>query len=220
MNLTLDNLACRRAGRLVFRDLCFRVEEGQAAALRGPNGVGKSTLLRQLAGLIPVAGGDARLGKVSLAADQQGFQEQVTYAGHLDSVKPALSIGENLMLWSGIYGNSAARADAALARFGLDAIATRPAAQCSAGQKRRLGLARLLVVDRPLWLLDEPTVSLDAEAAALVADLVREHIAAGGMALIATHVALGLGDIPTLAMTPPEADAQHQDDPFLAGAWT
>jgi heme exporter protein A len=204
----------------VFRDLCFQVEAGQAAALRGPNGVGKSTLLRQLAGLIPVAGGDAWLGKVSLAADRQGFQEQVTYAGHLDSVKPALSIGENLVLWAGIYGNSAARADAALARFGLDAIATRPAAQCSAGQKRRLGLARLLVVDRPLWLLDEPTVSLDAEASALVADLVREHIAAGGMALIATHVALGLGDIPTLAMTAPEAGAQHQDDPFLAGAWT
>lgn len=220
MDLILDNLACRRAGRLVFRDLCFRVAAGQAAALRGPNGVGKSTLLRQLAGLIPVTGGDARLGTVSLAGDRQGFQEQVAYAGHLDAVKPALSIGENLMLWAGIHGNDTTRADAALARFGLDAIAGRPAAQCSAGQMRRLGLARLLVADRPLWLLDEPTVSLDAQAAALVADLVREHVAAGGMALIATHVALGLGDIPTLEMVPPEADAHRQDDPFLAGAWT
>jgi heme exporter protein A len=220
MDLILDNLACRRAGRLVFHDLCFRIEAGQAAALRGPNGVGKSTLLRQLSGLIPVTGGDARLGDISLIRDRQGFQERVAYAGHLDAVKPALSIGENLTLWAGIHGNDGARAEAALARFGLDAIAARPAAQCSAGQKRRLGLARLLVADRPLWLLDEPTVSLDAGAAALVADLVREHIAAGGMALIATHVELGLGDIPTLEMTPPEADAHHQDDPFLAGAWT
>ena len=219
MDLTLDNLACRRAGRLVYRDLGFRVGAGQAAALRGPNGVGKSTLLRQLAGLLPVAGGDARLGEVSLARDRQGFQERVAYAGHLDAVKPALSIGENLAIWAGIHGNDTARAEAALARFGLDTIAGRPAAQCSAGQKRRLGLARLLVADRPLWLLDEPTVSLDTQAAALVADLVRAHIAGGGMALIATHVDLGLGDIPTLEMTPPDSNAQDHDDPFLAGAW-
>jgi heme exporter protein A len=220
MKLILDQLACRRAGRLVFRDLCFTVEAGQAAALRGPNGVGKSTLLRQLAGLIPVAGGDARFGEVSLAKDRPGFQEQVAYAGHLDAVKPALSIGENLALWAGIHGNDTARAGAALARFGLDAIAARPAAQCSAGQKRRLGLARLLVADRPLWLLDEPTVSLDTEAAALVAELVREHVGAGGLALIATHVELGLGDMPTLNMTYPGTEAHHEDDPFLAGAWT
>ncbi len=219
MDLVVDTLSCRRGGRLVFRGLSFRIGAGQVLALRGPNGVGKSTLLRQLSGLIPVTGGDARLGDISLVGDRQGFQERVAYAGHLDAVKPALSIGENLTLWAGIHGNDAARAEAALARFGLDAIAARPAAQCSAGQKRRLGLARLLVADRPLWLLDEPTVSLDADAAALVADLVREHIAAGGMALIATHVELGLGDIPTLEMTPPEADAHHQDDPFLAGAW-
>ena len=220
MRLTLDNLACRRAGRLVYHGLHFAVEAGQAAALRGPNGVGKSTLLRQLAGLIPVAGGEARLGDISLTRDRQGFQERVAYAGHLDAVKPALSVGENLTLWAGIHGNDAARARAALARFGLDVIANRPAAQCSAGQQRRLGLARLLVADRPLWLLDEPTVSLDTEAAALVADLVREHIASGGLALIATHVELGLGDIATLEMTPPEPDAHHQDDPFLAGSWT
>lgn len=219
MILILDDLACRRAGRLIFSGLGFRLEGGQAAALRGPNGVGKSTLLRQLAGLIPVAGGDARLGGVSLAADRQAFQERVAYAGHLDAVKPALSVGENLALWAGIHGTDPARAEAALARFGLDAIAARPAGQCSAGQKRRLGLARLLVTDRPLWLMDEPTVSLDAESTALVADLVREHLVSGGMALIATHVELGLGDIPVLRMSPPKAAARHEDDPFLAGAW-
>ena len=220
MDLTLDNLACRRAGRLIFHRLGFRVGAGQAAAVRGPNGVGKSTLLRQLAGLLPVAGGDARLGEVSLARDRQGFQERVAYAGHLDAVKPALGIGENLRLWAGIHGHGPDRAEAALARFGLDAIAARPAAQCSAGQKRRLGLARLLVMDRPLWLLDEPTVSLDADATALVAELVRAHMAAGGLALIATHVDLGLGPIPELRMSPPEAGAHDVDDPFLAGAFT
>ncbi len=219
MDLVLEKLACRRAGRLIFRDLGFRLAAGQAAALRGPNGVGKSTLLRQLAGLIPVAGGDARLGGVSLVADRQSFQERVAYAGHLDAVKPALGIGENLAVWAGIFGADPDRAGAALTRFGLDAIAARPAGQCSAGQKRRLGLARLLVMDRPLWLLDEPTVSLDAESTALVADLVREHVAGGGLALIATHVELGLGEIPVLRMSPPEASARLDDDPFLAGAW-
>lgn len=220
MDLVLDSIACRRAGRLVFRDLCFRVGAGQAAALRGPNGVGKSTLLRQLAGLIPVAAGDARLGEISLAADRQEFQEQVAYAGHLDAVKPALSVAENLTLWAGIHGHGSDRALAALTRFGLDRIAERPAGQCSAGQKRRLGLARLLVADRPLWLLDEPTVSLDADAARLIAELVRAHVEAGGLALIATHVELGLGDVPVLRMTAPEDAAHCADDPFLTGAWT
>ena len=220
MELVLENLAARRAGRLVYRDLSFRVGAGEAAAVRGPNGVGKSTLLRQLAGLLPVAGGDSRLDGLSLARRPGAFQERVAYAGHADAIKPALTVAENLAYWAGIHGNDGARTRAALERFGLAAIATRPAAECSAGQKRRLGLARLLVVDRPLWLLDEPTVSLDAEATALVAELVREHVGAGGIALIATHVELDLGDIPTLMMTPPAGAVRHEDDPFLAGVWS
>lgn len=219
MDLILENLVCRRAGRLIFSDLCFRIGKGQAAALRGPNGVGKSTLLRQLAGLIPVAGGDARLGDVSLARDRQGFQEQIAYAGHLDAIKPALSVAENLAIWAGING-SKADPDAVLARFGLDAIADRPAAQCSAGQKRRLGLARLMVTDRPLWLLDEPTVSLDAEAVDLITDLIAGHIGEGGLALIATHVDLGLADMPVLTMARPDLRVSAEADPFLAGAWS
>ncbi|MDH3668062.1 MAG: heme ABC exporter ATP-binding protein CcmA [Paracoccaceae bacterium] len=218
MDLSLENLSCRRAGRLIFSDLGFRIDAGQAAALRGPNGVGKSTLLRQLAGLIPVAGGDAMLGEVSLAQDRQAFQERIAYAGHLDAVKPALTVAENLALWAGING-SEADPEKALARFGLDAIADRPAAQCSAGQKKRLGLARLLVTDRPLWLLDEPTVSLDAEAVGLITGLVADHVGAGGLALIATHVDLGLRDMPVLELSPPGAAAAEQADPFLEGAW-
>jgi len=220
MELVLDDLACRRGGRLIYRGLAFRLAAGAAAAVRGPNAVGKSTLLRQLAGLIPLAGGDARLGGVSLAADRAAFQERVAYAGHLDAVKPALTVAENLALWARLHGTGEARADAALARFGLAHVAGRPAAECSAGQARRLGLARLMLTDRPLWLMDEPTVSLDAEAVALVAGLVREHLAGGGLALIATHADLGLGELPTLTMAPPGAEAARHGDPFLAGAWS
>lgn len=230
MDLVLDNLACRRGGRLIYRGLGFSLRAGQAAALRGPNGVGKSTLLRQLCGLIPLAGGDARLGQtglgqmglgeISLARDRTAFQERVAYAGHLDAVKPALTVAENLGLWAGVHGSGPERRQAALDRFDLAPIAGRPAAECSAGQKRRLGLARLLVTDRPLWLMDEPTVSLDADAVALVATLVREHVAGGGLALIATHADLGLGDIPELRMTRPAAEAHREADPFLAGAWS
>ena len=219
MELVLDQLAARRGGRLIFRDLSFRIRAGEAALLRGPNAVGKSTLLRQLAGLLPVAAGDARLGPISLAREGGAFQERVAYAGHLDAVKPALTVEENLAYWAGIHGSDGARTAAALERFGLAHIARRPAAECSAGQKRRLGLARLLVVDRPLWLLDEPTASLDAEATALVAELVRAHVAAGGLALIATHVDLGLGEGPTLEMRPPSEDVRQDDDPFLTGVW-
>jgi len=219
MELVLDDLACDRGGRAVLRGLEFRLAGGGAVALRGPNGAGKSTLLRCLAGLIPVSGGDARLGDVSLRRDRSAFQERVLYAGHLDAVKPALGVAENLRLWAAIYGAGADRAEAALARFGLEPIAGRPAAQCSAGQRRRLGLARLLVADRPLWLMDEPTVSLDREAAALIAELVAAHTAGGGLALIATHLDLGLGPVPVLELSPPGHNPVAAADPFLEGNW-
>ena len=220
MELVLDQLACRRGGRTVFAGLGFRLAAGTAALVRGPNGAGKSSLLRIVAGLLPPAAGDVRLGGVSLVQDRTGLQEGLMLAGHLDAVKPALTVAENLGAWTGILGAGRGRAAAALDRFGLGAIADRPAGQCSAGQRRRLGLARLLLVDRPLWLLDEPTVSLDAASAALVADLVRAHAAAGGMALIATHIDIGLGPGPVLDMPAPGAGAAVPgDDAFIAGDW-
>ncbi|HET7410618.1 MAG TPA: heme ABC exporter ATP-binding protein CcmA [Paracoccaceae bacterium] len=220
MELILDDLACRRGGRTVFAGLSFRVAQGTAALVRGPNGSGKSSLLRVIAGLLPPSAGEVRLGEIALSRDPGALQERVAFAGHLDAIKPALTVAGNLAAWAGIFGASRGRAEAALASFGLAGIADRPAGQCSAGQRRRLGLARLMVLDRPLWLLDEPTVSLDADSAALVARLVREHAAAGGIALIATHIDLGLGPAPVLAM---HGSAAHQDagaDEFLAGHWS
>lgn len=216
MQVELEALACHRGGRIVFRGIDFTVPAGKAALVRGPNGVGKSSLLRVLAGLIPAAAGRVLLdGEPAGAAD---LQERVAYAGHLDAVKPALTVGQNLDTWAGIF--TGGEAGAALTFFGLDQIADRPVAQCSAGQKRRLGLARLMVVDRPLWLLDEPTVSLDTASANLVADLVRNHCTAGGTALIATHIDLALPDGPVLEMAPPALTPDAQTaDAFLDGNW-
>lgn len=220
MDLVIDELSCRRGGRMVFAGLSFGVRAGTAALVRGPNGSGKSSLLRIIAGLLPPAGGDVRTGAASLAADPGALQERVAFAGHLDAVKPALTVAENLALWAGIFGAGRGRAAAALDRFGLSGMADRPAAQCSAGQRRRLGLARLMVFDRPIWLLDEPTVSLDAASAAMVAELVREHTAAGGIALVATHVDPGLGAVPVLDMPGTPAPARPgTEDAFLAGRW-
>ncbi len=224
MTLAVRSLACRRAGRRVFDGVSFTVEPGEAALLKGPNGSGKSSLLRVLAGLLGAAGGEARLGDVSLTRERDGFQERVAYAGHLDAVKPQLGVEENLAGWAALYDADPARVGPALARFGLADIADFPAAFCSAGQKRRLGLARLMVLDRPLWLLDEPSVSLDAASTAVFAQMVREHAAAGGMAIVATHVALGLEGGPEIVMGGPGATARPRsapepDDAFLAGDW-
>lgn len=222
MDLIATDLACRRAGRRIFAGVSFRVTRGEAAVLRGPNGSGKSTLLRLLAGLLPPEAGDARLGALSLSDGRESFMEQVVYAGHLDAVKPQLGVAENLATWAALYGTPEpqARAAAALARLGLDRIADFPAAYCSAGQKRRLGLARLLVIDRPLWLLDEPTVSLDVAAVETFAALVRAHVAGGGLAIAATHLPLDFGPGPEIALTGMPRAEEAGADPFLEGAWT
>ncbi|MEM6421239.1 MAG: heme ABC exporter ATP-binding protein CcmA [Pseudomonadota bacterium] len=229
MELVIEDLAARRAGRKVLTGVSARVAAGRALVVTGPNGAGKSTLLRVLAGFLPPAEGDARLeGSVtaSLVDGPGGFQERVAYTGHLDAVKPALGVAENLALWAGLHGTARSRIEAALAHFGLAALAERAAGACSAGQKRRLGLARLMVIDRPVWLMDEPTASLDAASAATVAALVRRHCADGGIAVIATHQDLGLENTVALPLgatavtdRPPTVEVEPQDDPFLAGEW-
>ncbi len=214
MGLTVTDLSCTRGGRLVLNGVGFTLADGAALALRGPNGAGKSTLLRALAGLLPAHGTVEIDGR---PADRDACAEQVAYAGHLDAIKPQMTIGENLRFWAALLGGDAALG---LAGFDLAGIEDRPAHLCSAGQKRRLGLARLLLAPRRLWLLDEPTVSLDAAAVESLLRALRSHIAAGGLAVIATHVPLDLVPVCELVLSPDAtAAADRSRDPFLAGSW-
>lgn len=189
MDLQVENLTCARGGVPVLAGVTFRVAAGAALVLRGPNGLGKTTLLRTLAGLQP-----ALSGAVSAAP------EDIAYAGHADGVKAVLSVGENLAFWAAVHGRGGVVG--ALAALDLVALQDRPAAQLSAGQRRRLGLARLLVTGRRVWLLDEPTVSLDAASVTLFAGVVAAHLAVGGIAVLASHVDLGLAGADVLDLSP------------------
>lgn len=189
MVIKVRNLAVARGGVTVLQDLSFRVDPGQALVLRGPNGSGKTTLLRTLAGLQPVVAGDIDC-----------LPDAVAYAAHADGLKSSLTVAENLGFWAAIYGGPAI--DRAVQAMDLVPLTRRRAGELSAGQKRRLGLARLLVTGRPLWLLDEPTVSLDVGSVALFAGVVRQHLADGGAAIIATHVDLSLPEARVLDLDP------------------
>ena len=178
--LNVADLSVARGGVPVLAGLTFDVVRGQAIILRGPNGSGKTTLLRTLAGLQP-----------PLTGTIEGAEEQVAYAAHSDGLKAMLSVEENLTFWAEVFGFSGGIA-AALSAFDLEALQGRLAGQLSAGQKRRLGLARLMVTGRPIWVLDEPTVSLDKVSVDLFARAVEAHLQAGGAAVIATHIDLGL----------------------------
>ncbi len=179
MRVSARDLAVGRGGLPVLSGLTFAVEPGRALILRGPNGAGKTTLLRTLAGLqAPMAG--------TLAPDR----DAVAYGGHADGMKGQLTVAENLVFWAGLHGTGGI--DAALDAFGLRPLEDRLAQHLSAGQRRRLGLARILVTGRPVWCLDEPTVSLDAGATARFAAMVERHLASGGTAILATHIDLGL----------------------------
>jgi heme exporter protein A len=187
--LRVENLACARGGIPLLEGVSFTLLAGQVLVLRGPNGCGKTTLLRTIAGLQP-----AVQGTISAAPDV------MAYAAHADGLKSTLTVRENLNFWAAIYGTGDIAA--ALSAMNLIELADRAAQNLSAGQKRRLGLARLLVTGRALWVLDEPTVSLDAASVALFASVVRAHLAAGGAALMATHIDLGLAEARVLDMAP------------------
>jgi heme exporter protein A len=188
LRLLVQGLGCTRGFRRVFSNVSFELQAGHALALTGPNGSGKSTLLRLIAGLLRPEGGEIRLEGSSRDA---GIDEQAHYLGHLDAFKPALTVAENLGFWSRYLGAAAAPATA-LGAVGLDALGRLPAAYLSAGQRRRLSLARLIAVPRPLWLLDEPTSALDAAGQEKLAALMRDHLAGGGLIVAATHGPLGI----------------------------
>ena len=198
-SLSAHALTCRRGERFVFADLDFRIEAGQAMVLTGRNGSGKSSLLRILAGLLPPYGGEVRW------EDGSGdpHSPRMAYIGHQDAVKPVLTVRENLRLFADLWGEGRpgdARIPRALAAFDLAHLADVPGRYLSSGQKRRTALARVLLQDGPLWLLDEPTVGLDTASVARLEGLIETHRNAGGMVIYATHVPLNLTGLSTLNM--------------------
>jgi heme exporter protein A len=189
MQLKADNLVCSRGGREVFVGLNFSLSGGEALVVTGRNGAGKSSLLRMIAGLVHIAGGRLELDGGEADAS---IGEQSHYVGHQDSVKPSLTVGENLKFWARYLGAGERTIDSALQAVELAPLADLPAAYLSAGQRRRLSIARLVAVPRPLWLLDEPTSALDVPSQNRLADLMRSHLAGGGMIVAAAHGPIGL----------------------------
>ena len=189
MRLIAEGLTSIRGGRQLFASLSFAVGAGEALLLLGPNGSGKTTLIRTVAGLLTPAAGTIC---VEGGEAERSVGEQCHYVGHLNALKSSLTVEENATFWCRFLGGRRDGLGDALAAFGLAALRDIPAAYLSAGQKRRLGLARLLLADRPIWLLDEPTVSLDTAAQAALASAVEGHLRGGGLMIAATHVPLGL----------------------------
>jgi heme exporter protein A len=204
MVLTVRDLAVTRGGLAILEGVSFDLSAGEALVLRGPNGIGKTTLLRSVAGLQPPEGGTV-----------SGAEDQIAYAAHSDGLKAMLSVTENLKFWASVFGLS--DIEPALASFDLKDLRNRMAGTLSAGQKRRLGLARLMVTGRPIWVLDEPTVSLDLASVALFAEAVRAHLKGGGSALMATHIDLGLAEARVLDLSPFKAAprSRQMDEAFL-----
>jgi heme exporter protein A len=189
--LEAQDLVCVRGERTVFTGLGFTLDAGEALVLSGPNGSGKSSLLRLIAGLLHPAEGRLIWDGSPVVDDLELHRARLCYVGHQDPVKAVLTVRENLLFWAGLAGRADDAAEAALARLGLATLANVPGRFLSAGQRRRLNLARLLIGRVPLWLLDEPTIALDKAAVATLENMIATHCSDGGLSLIATHAPLG-----------------------------
>lgn len=193
--LSVADLSCIRGDRTLFRGLGFTLEAGQCLHLQGGNGVGKTSLLRIVAGLSPAARGEVRWHGELLGSPGCQLPAQMLYLGHLLALKDELSAAENLVSGAAIAGNSVGAAQAldALKQLGLAGRTGLPVRVLSQGQKRRVALARLLLQQNPLWVLDEPFVALDAAAHALIVQVLQRHVARGGMVLLTSHQPVDLG---------------------------
>ena len=192
------DLACRRGERLVFAGLGFALPSGGGLVLTGPNGSGKSSLLRLMAGLTPPEAGDLAWDGIALSEDLAVHRARLHFIGHQDAVKPVLTVAETLAFWAGMRGGGAAAA--ALAHFRLSALASWPCRLLSAGQRRRLALARLVASPAPLWLRDEPANGLDSEALSDLLAAISAHRGDGGCVVLSTHTTLPLEGTTTLSM--------------------
>jgi heme exporter protein A len=187
IGLAVQDISCQRGGRLLFEGLSFSLQPGEVLLVTGPNGAGKTSLLRQIAGLLPLAAGRLSL---TGARGEEALPELCHYVGHLNGVKTSFSVSENLAFWADFLGEDRGSFPHALAAFRLGPLADLPAGLLSAGQKRKLALSRLFAAPRPIWLLDEPQVSLDAPSLKLLDAAIEGHLEGGGIAVVASHTPL------------------------------
>lgn len=214
-DLVAEGLACRRGERLVFAGLDCRLPSGGALLLTGTNGSGKSSLLRLFATLLAPVAGRLLWGGVPVGRDIARYRAALHYVGHLDATKPTLTPRETLAVWAALRGAASPEIDAALADFGLGAVADWPCRWLSAGQRRRLALARLVAAPAPVWLLDEPTAALDSDGESRLLSAIAEHRAAGGRVAIATHQPLPLAGARAIVLDDFAASAEDA----LAALW-